>query len=68
MAIKEYQYFRYRWCCSQTSCCLCTYFEERYKQMVQDVSETDKVFGVNFIEPEPGRSESEHRGISWLHR
>ena len=34
-------------------------FEERYKQMIKDVTETDKVFGINMIEPEPGRSESD---------
>src|ERR1700742_376844 len=34
-------------------------FEERYKLMVKHISEGDKLFGVNLIEPEPGRSETD---------
>src|SRR5882724_7385212 len=34
-------------------------FEERYKQMIKDVNESDKIFGINLIEPEPGKSESD---------
>jgi Lon protease-like protein len=34
-------------------------FEERYKQMIKDVTAADKIFGINLIEPEPGKSESD---------
>lgn len=34
-------------------------FEERYKQMIKDVNDADKIFGINLIEPESGRSESD---------
>src|SRR5882724_13125576 len=34
-------------------------FEERYKQMVKDVTAADKIFGINLIEPEPGKSEND---------
>src|SRR5581483_3228832 len=34
-------------------------FEQRYKLMIKDISDSDKLFGINFIEPELGRPEHE---------
>jgi len=34
-------------------------FEERYKQMIKDATADDKIFGINLIEPEPGKTESD---------